>query len=178
MTETNSLIPVGRILRAHGVHGAVLVLAYGDSPQTMLDTNSLFLLAKNNETTSLKISGHKGKIAPNGVILKFKNITTREDAQELKGRELAINKSDLPQTEDDEYYQTDLLGLMAQTTNGHPLGRVKNLLDTGASLILVIVNENNREFLIPFNDTFVPKVDLKSGQLWVEDWPELLEINK
>jgi 16S rRNA processing protein RimM len=180
VTETNSLISVGRILRAHGVHGAVLASIYGEAPLTIINAKNLFLLPKNDQadTSTLKISDHKGKVVPAGVILKFKNITNRDEAQEFKGRELAVNRSELPEAEIDEYYQTDLLGLKVQTTAGNPLGQVINLLDTGADLILVIADENKHEFLVPFNDYCVPKVDLITGQLWVEDWPELLDINK
>jgi 16S rRNA processing protein RimM len=116
-----------------------------------------------------------GKLAPYGLILKIKNVTTRAAAESLKNHELAIARRHLAPLEADEYYHFDLLNLEAFLDNGQRLGRVVDLLPTAASLVLVIRDENGWENLAPFTEETIPEVDLVAGRLVVVDCPGLLQ---
>ena len=84
------------------------------------------------------------------------------------GREIAVERDQLPELANDEYYWTDLEGLQVRTCAGVTLGRVDHLLATGANDVLVVQGE--REHLIPFVlGSVVKAVHLSDG--WMEvDW--------
>jgi 16S rRNA processing protein RimM len=121
------------------------------------------------------INVNHGKEVAGGVILKFQGCTTRDAAVLLKGFEIAVNRADLPAPEEEEFYQTDLLNLLAITDTGESLGHVSYLMENGPSLVLVIQNESGKESLVPFTEEFVPKVDLDAGTLVVSAIPGLLD---
>ncbi|MDR1677629.1 MAG: ribosome maturation factor RimM [Deltaproteobacteria bacterium] len=173
--DEGNLITLGRIIRAHGVHGAVRATYYGRDPDTAIKVRRLWLIPPKAPKEPILLSGFKGKIVPGGFILKLNGYTTREAAVALSGSELAVARSDLPDPEPDEYYQADLINLEAVTTGGRNLGRVQNLMDQGDLLVLVINDQEGHETLIPFSEDSVPVVDLKAGRLVVSDLPGLLD---
>jgi 16S rRNA processing protein RimM len=170
-----NLIVIGRILRAHGVHGAVRVVYFGRDPDNILKTAHLWLMPRETQKEPILLTGHKGKIVPGGLILKLPGYNSREAAMTLSGIELAVARSDLPLPEPDEYYQADLLNLEAVTTAGRSLGKVINLMDQGENLVLVISTQDGHETLVPFSEDSVPEVDLASGILVVSELPGLLD---
>src|SRR5260221_338800 len=99
------------------------------------------LLAKDNELRlKLDIDKVHGRLATNDgartvevvdageakghLVATLKGVASREDAERLTGVELYISRDKLPETDDDEYYHADLLGLAAVDAAGAPIGRV------------------------------------------------------
>ena len=85
----------------------------------------------------------------------------------------AAQRHDLPDTEDDEYYWGDLIGLDVVNQSGERLGRVDRLLETGANDVLVVVDdaagaEKPVERLIPFVSAVVKDVDREAAVVRVE----------
>ncbi|MDR2368048.1 MAG: ribosome maturation factor RimM [Deltaproteobacteria bacterium] len=169
------LITLGRVLRAHGVHGAVRVAYYGNDPLNALKAARLWLIPPGQGQGPVPLGGHRGKIVPGGFILKLNGYATREAAETLSGAQIAVARSDLPDPGPDEYYQADLLGLEAVTDGGRNLGRVGNIIDQGDFLVLVITDQEGRETLVPFSEDSVPEVDLGAGRLVVSELPGLLD---
>jgi 16S rRNA processing protein RimM len=152
-----------------------MVTLYNEgSPDAVLSAPRLWLLPPGGGDPS-PVKGFSGKLAPKGVIAKFRGFTTREAAEALKGLELAGDRLDFPEPEEGEFYHADLLGLKAVTADGRDLGKVESLIDGGAALVLVVVGESGAESLIPFTDEFVPEVDLAGGLLKVAARPGLLD---
>ncbi|MDR1086045.1 MAG: ribosome maturation factor RimM [Deltaproteobacteria bacterium] len=166
------LIPLGRILRAHGVHGAVAAEVYNPlNPEGILGPSTVYLLMADKSPRPVRLTGRRASF---GLILKIKDITTRTAAETLKGAELAVSRDNLPTPDEGEYYQTDLLGLETFLTTGKPLGRVADFVDTGNQLVLVIRDDRGWENLVPFSEDMVPEVDLANKRLVVADFPGLI----
>jgi 16S rRNA processing protein RimM len=89
-------------------------------------------------------------------------VTTREAAQALVNTRLYIPRDKLPPTEEEEFYNADLLGLEAFTATGEALGRVQFVHDYGAGTFLEIGNR-----LLPFTRACVPVVDIAGGRIEV-----------
>jgi 16S rRNA processing protein RimM len=103
-------------------------------------------------------------------------IATREQAQALAGVRLFVDRSALPETEDeDEFYHADLIGLRAETADGTPFGTVLALYDFGAGDVLEIRMPDGQTELLPFTRAVVPVVDVKGGRLVVEP-PDVVEV--
>ena len=99
------------------------------------------------------------------LVVTFKGITTRDDAERLNGLELYVPREKLPATEDDEYYHADLIGLDAVTTADEPLGHVVAIHNFGAGDIIEIAPPSGTTILLPFSNAVVPTVDITGGRV-------------
>ena len=92
----------------------------------------------------------------------------------MNGLELYVAREKLPETDEDEYYHADLIGLAAVTTAGEALGRVIAIHNFGAGDIIEIAPPRGATMLLPFSNTVVPDVDLAGGRV-VIDLPQEIE---
>ena len=112
-----------------------------------------------------------GRKQGKGVAALLPGFEDREQAATLVGVQIFVRRDQLPATEKDEYYWSDLEGLEVKTTKGELLGRVEKLMETGANDVLVI--RGNREYLVPFiQGQYVTRVDLEDGMIEVDWDPE------
>ena len=99
-------------------------------------------------------------------------IISKEDADNLKGTKLYAPREKFPELHEDEYYHADLIGLSVENLEGNHLGKIKSVLNHGASDLLEIQSESEKKsILIPFTRKIVPKVDIKNSVVIV-DLPE------
>lgn len=180
MTETvpARFVALGHVVRAHGVHGAVVVQPYTDDPRAILDHGGHLRFLSPDGVEFRPVGALKGKPAAQGLIIKFDSVTTREAAEGLKGWRLGLDRQFLPPAADDEVYWADLEGMAVSTPEGRTLGRVDGLMEAGAGLLLVVISpdEAGREWLLPYREEFVVELDLANGRL-VYDPPEgLLDL--
>ncbi len=168
------MLVLGHVIRAHGVHGAILLAPYTETSQSILEGQGLFLLPPDNSSLPpFPIESLKGKEVNQGLILKIKNINSREAAAEFKGFRLAIRRDNLPALTNDEIYLADLIGLTVQTLSGQTIGVVENFMETPA-IILSIRSPEDREILVPY--AFVCEYNLPAGFLSIDPPEGLLEL--
>ena len=126
-----------------------------------------WLLGEDKEPVKIIDGRKQGK----GVAAILPGFEDREQAATLVGTQIFVRREQLPATEKDEYYWSDLEGLEVKTTKGELLGRVEKLMETGANDVLVI--RGNREHLVPFiQGQYVTRVDLEDGMIEVDWDPE------
>ena len=107
------------------------------------------------------------------VYLRLSGIEDREAAAELRGRLLAIAESELEPLPEGQYYRFQLIGLAVVSTDGEELGRVTEVLSTGANDVYVVRGDRG-ELLLPATDEVVREIDLEGGRMFVEALPGLL----
>ncbi len=104
----------------------------------------------------------------NVVVVRLKEVTDRNAAELLNGRELFVDRSALPEEGEDEFYQADLVGLVARLTTGAVIGEVVAFHDFGGGDILEIREDDRPSVMIPFTEAAVPEIDLDLGFILVE----------
>ena len=108
----------------------------------------------------------------NGFAARLSGVATKEAADALRGTRLYAPREKLPDLPDDEFYHADLIGLTVKDTGGTQLGRVKAVLNHGASDLLEIATKGQTQpVLLPFTKLTVPTVDLAAGIL-IADPPD------
>lgn len=154
-------ITVGTISGAFGVHGDVRLKSFCADPAAIADYTPL-TRKDGTEITTIVIKGQtKGAL-----IARIDGVTTKEDADALRGMDLLARRDQLPSLPDDEFYHTDLMGLTAFDTGGAELGRVKAVQSNGADDLLEIVAPGLKDsVLVPFTKAIVPTVDLSTGRI-------------
>ena len=110
----------------------------------------------------------EGRMQGRSVVARLDGCHDRDDASGYRRCEIAVERSQLPDVEDDEFYWADLVGLRVLTTGGVGLGEVERMMETGANDVMVV--RGGTERLIPFlSGTVVRSVDLAEGTILV-DW--------
>ena len=153
-------ICVARIGAAHGVRGAVKLWTFTEDPLAVKRYGPLTTKdgARQFEVASAReANGH--------LVATLKGVATREEAERLNGLELYVAREKLPETDEDEYYHADLIGLAAVTVANEPIGRVTAIHNFGAGDIIEIAPPHGATMLLPFTNAVVPTVDLGSGRV-------------
>lgn len=158
------LILVGRVSGSFGVRGEVRIAAYTEAPAALLSYRSL-----KREDGSPALTLLSGRAAKTDVIARAAEISTKEQADALRGLQLYVDRAVLPPPEDeDDFYQADLIGLEAATPDGERLGVVRAVLNHGAGDILEIdPGEGRPTTLYPFTRSVVPEVKVGEGRLTI-----------
>jgi 16S rRNA processing protein RimM len=161
MTQTHpDLIFVAAIAGSHGVRGECRVKSFtGDGEAAF--TYGVFL----DQDGSPILTPKRWRAAKDVWVVAFKENLTREQAQAMKGTQLFVQRSALPELEDEEFYHADLIGLAVQGLDGSPMGRVKAVHDFGSGDLLEIEQTPDRSssWLLPFTQACVPHISLKDG---------------
>lgn len=166
MHEPTDLITMGYIANVFGLQGWVKIKTdtqYEDS----LDSYETISLKFNDSQWVIK-KIEKSFVRDGVFHAKFEGVDDRDAAFALKGATIAVSRNEFPDLDDDEHYWVDLIGLQVTNLQNESLGLVKNLMQTGASDILV-VNDGKVERLIPFVKRHVSQVDMANKQVIV-DW--------
>lgn len=168
------MIVLGRLAAPFGVQGWLRLHAFGDDPQSWRSIERWQVSddadAPDGHWKTLVLKDFK--LQGNGPVVKFDGCDDRSAAEKLVGLYVAVPRDELPDTDDDEYYWGDLLGLEVVNLEGERLGRVDRLLETGANAVLVVVDASMAdkpvERLIPFVSAVVKEVDREAAVVRVE----------
>lgn len=134
MVKSDKIL-VGKIVAPQGIRGEVRVQTYTQTPTDLktlklysdkLSDNSFHFVRQLNPQSTV-------------IIAKIDGVNDRNAAELLRGVELFINRSDLPELKDGEYYQADLIG-MRVIRDGIELGVVDNIQNYGGGDILELDN--------------------------------------
>ena len=163
MTER---VCVGAIAGAFGVHGEVRLKSFCADPQAIFD------YALTDEDGARSFAAALTRPIKNGFAAKLSGVATKEQADALRGTQLFATRDQLPDLDDDEFYHADLIGLDVLDTGGNPLGRVKAVLNHGATDLLEVHGPGLKAtVLLPFTKEAVPTVDLTQRRI-IADPPD------
>jgi len=150
---------LGEIGAAQGLKGEVRLKSYTEDPAAIAAYGPLDTDARG------PIEIESVRVTPKALIARIKGVTTREGAEALNRTKLYLSRARLPESEEDEWYQADLIGLAVVGEDGEPLGRLIAVHNFGASDIIEINREGGKNVLVHFTEATVPKVDIAGGQI-------------
>jgi 16S rRNA processing protein RimM len=155
---------MGRIAGPFGILGWVKVQPFTETIDGLLDF-PVWNLGRGEQWREVKVleseAHHKTLVA------RLEGCNDRDAAAALKGLEIAVPREALPDAPENEYYWSDLIGLEVVNVQGEVLGKVVDILETGANDVLVL--EGERERLLPFTAQVILEVDLAARRINV-DW--------
>ncbi|WP_158509597.1 ribosome maturation factor RimM [Limnochorda pilosa] len=166
---------MGRVLGPWGVAGWVRVEPLTDRPERFLRLEQVrFRPAAGRPLRSVRV--RDVQVQGIQVRLAFSGVETREEALELANGLLQVPAAEAEPLPEGRYYRFQLLGLEVWTVpEGRRLGRVVEVLETGANDVLVVQREEGGEVLLPALRQVVRRVDLDAGRLEAELLPGLEE---
>jgi 16S rRNA processing protein RimM len=174
--QTSPLVLMGRIGAAHGIRGEVRVKAFASDPADLGQFGPL--ASADGRLFEIDAVRPAAGGSPDMLVVHFTGIDTRNAAEGLNGIELFVPRDRLGETDVDEYFHADLIGLNAVTIAGKPLGTVIRVQNFGAGDLLEVAPRRGDTLLIPFRKAVVPEVDLIGGRLVVDPPLGLLDENE
>ena len=173
MTGAPKRVCLGIVTGPHGVQGAVRIKSFTEEPEDVARYGPL-----TDETGVRRFELRLIGAAKGVVVARLSGIVDRNQAEALRGLRLYLPRSALPQTEDEEYYHADLIGLEAVLGDGTPVGQVRAIHDFGAGDTLELARPGAPPVMVPFTRAVVPSVELAAGRLVLDPPPGLLDENK
>lgn len=165
MTDTQQRVAMGYIKGVFGIKGWLKIAADTEYPDSLLDYPE-WLLSKNGKTLNVVLEA--GKLVGDELQVKFEGIDDRDQAFALRGYTVEIPRDEFSPAGEDEYYWTDLVGMTVVNKDDIVLGKVTNLMETGANDVLMINGEHG-QILIPFVSNYIETVDTESKTI-TADW--------
>lgn len=156
---------MGHVSGPFGVRGWVKIHVYTEAIDSLFDYPVWWLGREGNWKEFRRLDG---EVHSKGPVAQLEGVADRDAALALKGFQVAVSRSEMPEAEEDAYYWNDLIGLKVVNLQGESLGTVDSLFETGANDVLRVV-DGETERLIPFVGHYVQDVDLKAGVVKV-DW--------
>jgi 16S rRNA processing protein RimM len=164
-----AFLAIGKLRHAHGVHGEMLMEIYTDFPERLQPGAILYLLQAAVQLRLIKRRQHR-----EGLLMTFEGYTTPEEVGQFRNQVVYVRSEDCLPLEDGEYYHHQLIGLRAVTSTGELIGTVTEILETGATDVLVILPESGPEVLIPMAASFIHEIDLEKREITVHPIPGML----
>ena len=160
--RADARVEIGGIARAHGIKGEVRITSHTEDPEAIADYGPL-----ETNRPGLTITIESARLQKTVLIARLKGVRDRNAAELLNGVELYIDRSQLPEIEDeDDFYHADLIGLDARLDSGVSIGAVSAIYDHGAGDILEVRDPRSGDtYLYPFTKAVVPTVNISGGYL-------------
>ncbi len=163
LTGEPAFLAVGKLRRTHGVHGEMLMEVYTDFPERLVPGTILYLDHPVDQLVLVRNRPHHA-----GLLLTFEGYDTPEAAAALRNRIVFVRADDRPPLAEGEYYHHQLIGLDVLSDQGEAIGVVTDIIETGASDVLVVRPARGPEVLIPVSDAFIHSIDLDQRQIIVQ----------
>jgi 16S rRNA processing protein RimM len=165
-----AFLAVGKVRRPHGVAGDVLVEVYTDFPERLQPKVVIYA-----GETHLPLTIRRQRIHNDGILLAFDGYTTPEQVGRFRNQILYNIVADAVELPEGEFYYHELLGLSVLDETGVSLGKMTEIIQTGANDVYVVTDEAGNEILLPAIANVILEVDLDSQTMKVHLLPGLLK---
>ncbi|MFO8078777.1 MAG: ribosome maturation factor RimM [Armatimonadota bacterium] len=162
-------IELASVVKPHGLSGEVWVDLNTDFPERLPDWPALEIVGRGGPARA-HVEYVKG-IVGGRCIVKLEGVEDRDQAEAIRNQILRIERPEIPPPPEGAYYDFQIIGLKAVTTDGRELGHVEEILRTGAN----DVYELDTGVLIPAVENIVKEIDLDEGRILIEPMEGLLD---
>ncbi len=167
---TDKPVILGKIAGVHGIQGWLKVFSYTRPLANIFQYENWKLIRESKTEMLVQVTAnkHQGK----KLLVKLGEVHDRDAAKQLVGLEIGIDPQALP-TLENEYYWRDLIGLTVNDTQGVTLGKVYDLMETGANDVLLLKNSKGTSLAIPWIPDVVLEVNIEESII-IADWEPLI----
>jgi len=170
--QPDECFQLGYVIKKHGLNGGVTVFLDVDAPEEYNNLESVFVEINQKLIPffieNISIKGNKANI-------KFEEVDSAEQAEELRSCSLYLPLTALPDLEEGQFYYHQVVGYKAFDTERGKIGTITGVL-TGPQQDLFAIEARGKEVLVPINDELILKVDHESQRIDFELPDGLLDI--
>lgn len=159
---------LGKIERPHGVRGELRVRILTDYPERLKSLKRVYLGSDPNTSKAKAYEIKSVRFHKGAALLTFADVPSRNEAELLRGQMVMIDMANAVPLDDDEVYLYQLIGMDVQTSAGEKLGKLRDVLETGANDVYIIDSPQYGELLIPIHEDTLIDTDVDERLITVE----------
>ena len=161
-------IIIGKIVAPHGVRGDIRILPLTEKPELFLDLE--YLLLEDGKKLTVKNARFQKRM----ILVTTKEVTSMNEAELLRDKNIYIKAEDLPELEEDEFYVADLVGIPVYDLEGNQIGTFKDSLSTGSNDVYIIAVPGAKDILVPALKEYFKEINLAEKRIVVKlpEWTE------
>ena len=162
---------VGKFRRPHGIKGEIRMTPLTDFPDLFDPGKSIFVGERYQPYTVNTVRWHGGDL-----LISLKDLPDRTSVEIFRNVMVYMKEKDLPEPLEGEYYLHQLVGLRVITDQDQDLGRIKEIIVTGANDVYLVETGTGKDILLPAIDEVVIEINQSEGYMLVHIIPGLLDI--
>lgn len=166
------LLRIGVVTTTHGIRGEVKVFPTTDDVKRFKKCDEVILVTREGNLT-LHVEG--AKFFKNIVILKFKEFNNINEVERFRKCDLMVTREHALPLEEGQYYLCDVIGADVVEEEGAHIGKVTDVIETGANNVFVIRTDEGKEVLFPVIPDCIKKVDTEAGVVTAHIMKGLME---
>jgi 16S rRNA processing protein RimM len=156
---------LGVVGAPHGVRGLVRIKSFTEDPMAIASYGAL-----SDETGKNAYRVEALSVVKDAVLARIEGVADRTAAEAMRGLRLYVERERLPATDEQEWYEADLVGLAAVGRDGRDWGKVLAFHDFGAGRTMEVSggSTSRNSVMVPFTDAAVPEIDVEGGKVVVD----------
>ena len=179
MIENEDWLVIGVVTSSHGVAGKLNIKSLSDFKERFTKPGIRWIQKHNEEPVPFKLISGIQKPGKDSFIISLEGITDRDAADNLKKYKLLVKSDDIPKLKDNEFHLNQLLNLDVKLNVESEIkvvGKVVDLITENNNLLVIRLNQNNKNVLIPFVKEIVTTIDKKNRYLIIDPPQGLLDL--
>lgn len=165
-------LEIGKVNNTHGLRGEVKFEMWCDGIEFLKQLKKAYLKNDGSESLTL-VSARPQK---NVAILKFAEINSIDEAEQLKGKVLYCDRDDA-EIDEDAYYLADIIGCkVVNVKTGEEYGKVTDVMNYGSCDIYDVV-KNKKHVLIPAIPDIIEEIDVENEVVKINVMKGLFDEN-
>ena len=157
------------------MRGEVKIIPLTDDVRRFSSLKECLILDEKERVKETK-EVEKARVDDTRTLVKFKGIDDRDEVGKLTGFYIAVSREDAVKLPEGRYFIADLIGLKVVDDERGELGTIKDIINSGASDIIIVKRKGKNELLIPYLNAIVYEVDITGSTMKVKLPEGLYEI--
>lgn len=163
-------LEIGKIVSTHGIKGEVRVQPWCDSSDFLCEFETLYF-----DEGKKSVDIIRARVQKNVVIMQLDGVDTVEEAQNLRNKILYMDRDDV-ELDEGTYFIQDLIGLVCiDADEGGEIGKITDVLETGANDVYEITSAEGNKYLIPAIPDVVLETDLDGNTMTIRKMEGLFD---
>ena len=179
MIENEDWLVIGIITSSHGVKGKLNIKSLSDFKERFTQPGKRWIQKDNEEPIPYNLTSGSQKPGKESFIISLEGIKDKNGADNLKQHKLLVRSNDIPKLKDNEFHLNQLLGLDVKLNIDNKIqviGKVVDLITEKNNLIVIRLNKNNKDVLIPFVKEIVTTINKTNNYLIIDPPKGLLDL--
>ncbi|MBL8078546.1 MAG: 16S rRNA processing protein RimM [Anaerolineales bacterium] len=155
-------LAIGYLRRPHGVSGEIIMDLHTDFPDRIKSGRKIYIGDKHEAVTFDTVREHS-----NSLLISFRGYDTPEAVGRFRNQWVYVKAKEVPPLPEGQHYQYEFIDLEVVDDHGNALGKIAEILETGANDVYVVRDETGKEILLPAIPSVILEVDMESRKMKV-----------
>lgn len=169
---------LGKVLRPHGVRGELRLSILTDYPERVNDLETVYIGKDIDDDRAKPYTVSNARLHQKYILLTLDEVQGRDAAERYRDLFVMVTLEDAVPLDEGEFYLFEVVGCDVKTDDGKTLGKIRDVLETGANDVYVIDTDEYGDVLLPVIEDTIIEHDIENGVVHVKLLDGLLPDKK